>query len=127
VAETISVNLASLADVATLNLYLYREDTGALLNAGGDALTHVTGGRFTAILTESRSGLGNLVAVVYEGSEDPVNVVWEGWLPSTSTQVIADYPSAGGGGGGGGDATFAMQQTILASVESLGSTSTEVY
>ena len=97
-AETIHVHLPDFSGDATLRLELLREDTGVLLNTGGDALAEspVSSGRFQTTLTEARVGLSVLAARVYSGATSPDNLVWDGWLAEDMSLIISDYPSAGG-------------------------------
>jgi len=96
-SETLSVHLPILADSSSLILYLHNSTTGALLNTGGDALAHITGRLFNAVLEEDRSALGHLYAVVCEGTELPENVVWDGWLQAGQTVIVSDYPVVASG------------------------------
>lgn len=84
-AETISLHAPELIGVSSLTAYLYRMDTGVLVNTGGDALTEdpASSGRFTFTLAESRTGLGTLRCDVRSGS---VSYRY-GFLASDSTRV----------------------------------------
>lgn len=97
-AETIHVHLPDFSGDATLRLELVGENTGVLLNAGGDALDEapVSSGRFQTTLTEPRTGLGTLAARVYSGVTSPDNLVWDGWLSEDMSLIVEDYPVSGG-------------------------------
>lgn len=81
--ETISYNAPALTGETTLTAYLRSAVTGVLVNTLGDALTEspASSGRFTMTLTESRTGLGQLVADINDGSG---NVAYA-WLEEGST------------------------------------------
>ena len=84
--ETISYNNPGLKGETTLTAYLRNSVTGVLVNTGGgggDALTESpsNSGRFTMTLTESRTGLGQLVADIDDGSGNTAYA----WLEEGST------------------------------------------
>lgn len=59
--ETIKWNAGELASIAGMKAWLYGQNTGTLLNTGGDSLSDPDGvGHFSFTLTESRTGLGTL-------------------------------------------------------------------
>lgn len=95
-SETISIHLPDFSGTATLNLFLRRTDTGAMLNTGGDALSEspASSGRFVGTLAESRVGLGTLVASVCDGTESADNLVWDGWLAEAASLVTDTYGPA---------------------------------
>lgn len=90
---TIYVWLDDMVGVAGMYMFL-RTAAGALVNAGGDALTDPDEtGRFQATIGESLTGLGTLRARVSESS-DETDAIFAGWLAEGSTIVIDEYQAS---------------------------------
>jgi hypothetical protein len=89
-----------------LTLFLRNASDGALLNAGGDALTEspASSGRFTADVAETWAE--TLAASVRNASSLTIR---DGWLAVGETIVRDSYPS----GGGAGDASQETVEEVL--------------
>jgi len=87
--ETIIFHALDLSGETTLKLFL-RKDDGSLLNTGGDALAEISSsGVFEATLAESRTGLGTLSVRVCDGTETADNLLYDDFLPESSTVIGA--------------------------------------
>lgn len=88
-SEIIKFHALDLSGETTLKLFL-RTDDGSLLNAGGDALAEISSsGVFEATLAESRTGLGSLAVRVCDGTETADNLLYDDFLPESSTVIGA--------------------------------------
>ena len=88
-SETITLHALDLSGETTLKLFL-RKDDGTLLNTGGDDLAEIgSSGVFTAILAESRTGLGDLSYRVCLATETADNLLIDGFLPEAETTIGA--------------------------------------
>ena len=84
--ETITLQALDLSG-ETLTMFLRKAD-GSLLNTGGDAMTEAgSTGVFTAILAESRTGLGPLAVRICSGSETADNLLYDGFLVEGTTVI----------------------------------------
>ena len=95
-SENIVFHALDLSGELSLTLFI-RKDDGSLLNAGGDLFVEIgTSGTFAAVLDESRAGLGPLSVRVCDGSETAENIVYDDFLPESSTTigVMATIPAA---------------------------------
>ena len=93
-SETIIFHALDLSGETTLKLFL-RKDDGSLLNTGGDALAEIGGsGVFEATFTESRTGLGTLSVRVCDGTETADNLLYDDFLPESSTVIGAKRDAA---------------------------------
>lgn len=87
--ETIIFHALDLSGETTLKLFL-RKDDGSLLNTGGDALAEISSsGVFAATLAEPRTGLGTLSVRVCDGTESADNLLYDDFLPESSTVIGA--------------------------------------
>lgn len=88
-SEIIKFHALDLSGETTLKLFL-RTDDGSLLNAGGDDLAEISSsGVFEATLAESRTGLGTLSVRVCDGTETADNLLYDDFLPESSTVIGA--------------------------------------
>ena len=90
---TVTGMLPEIKDYTPTFLYLYNESTGALVNAGGDAITIVSTGFYSASVDET---ISEYIARI----DDSTGQIWVGWLNS-SGKLQSDRPvsltSLGGG------------------------------
>lgn len=87
--ETITFHALDLSGETALKLYL-RKDDGSLLNTDGDAFTEISSsGVFQATLDEPRTGLGTLSVRVCDGTETADNLLYDDFLPESSTVIGA--------------------------------------
>lgn len=88
---TVSIHMPEQSGETGLSLYLRKVSDGALLNAGGDALTEspASSGRFTATVAETISE--TLHAAVVSGGV----TVRDGWVAAGETIVRDGYPGTG--------------------------------
>ena len=88
-SEIIKFHALDLSGETGLKLYL-RKDDGSLLNTGGDDLAEISSsGVFEATLAESRTGLGTLSVRVCDGTETADNLLYDDFLPESSSVIGA--------------------------------------
>lgn len=106
---------------ATYYAYV-RTVAGALLNSGGDVMTHVNGGLFSFDLTESLASVDYALITVYRtNSELQPNAIWYGSITEDSSLCFEQVPptSEVTGGGGGGGVTSEDIDAIAAAVRAV--------
>lgn len=111
---TISIHLDDLSGEVDLMAWLRRSDTGALVNTDGDVLTEdpAGSGRFTCTVAET---IPSVIcrAKVYAGiTENPDDLLNDGWLPADGTLITDTYPHSTGSGGGSVVGPGADQVTV---------------